>query len=457
MIFDFFGFGLGGGSGTPAVPAQEPDATFSSLTLDPTSTEDGATVTVTVIARDSSDLPIPGATIALSTDAAGVFGESAGVTDASGEFITTYQPSAVGDGSHLISADITSNAILIVESDTLTVTAGNRMLVMTGAPVDCIGVVVTPERFIFALGAGGDSRKVQWPSRETLDDWTPTAENTAGDFTLEGTGRIRCGRRGRGETLIWTDNELFAARWIPGPFVYSFERLGTQCGIIAPNAVAVLDGRAVWMSQKGFFIYDGFVQPVPCEVFDHVFGDFNHTQREKVWAQTMSQYGEVWFFYPSSTSTECDRYVIWNYRENHWSIGQLARTAGVDRGAFDYPMMAAPDGVVYDHERGDLRTGMTPFAESGPVEIAEGESVMKVRRLIPDEGTLGETTVRFFASMYPTEIDTERERQYGPYDLREPTNLRITARLLRILIEEAEPQDWRVGVVKLHVVSGGKR
>lgn len=321
------------------------------------------------------------------------------------------------------------------------------------APINNKAVVVTPERFLFALGADGDGRKIKWASQETLNTWTPGAANTAGDFTLEGPGRIRCGRRGRGETLIWTDTDLYVARYIGGVFVYSFERVGTNCGIIAPNAVSIMDGTAMWMSHKGFFMYDGFVRPVPCEVFDYVFGDFNQAQRVKTWSMPNAQYGEVWFFYPSGGSLECDRYVVWNFRENHWSFGKMNRTAGIDRGAFNYPMMADSAGGVYDHERGDLRTGLVPYAESGPVEIGNGERVIHLQRIVPDERTLGDVQMGIYASMYPTAAET----LHGPYQLAEPTDVRITARQLRLHVEELRAADWRIGVVKLGGRVGGTR
>lgn len=331
--------------------------------------------------------------------------------------------------------------------------ANKLTAVDVAAPTNCSGVVVTPERFLFALGADGDARKIAWPSQETLDDWTPSDTNTAGDFTLEGPGRIRCGRRGRGETLIWTDTDLYVARYIGGTFVYSFERVGTNCGIIAPNAVAVMDGTAAWMSSHGFFIYDGYVRPVSCEVFDHVFGDFNFTQRAKCWAQPVAQYGEVWFFYPSAGSSECDRYVIWNFRENHFSTGELARTAGVDQGAFPYPMMVGADSTLYDHERGNVRTGLTASAESGPVELGNGERVIHLQRIVPDEKTLGDVEATIFGAMHPTATEAE----YGPYTMAEPTDVRITARQVRLKLTETRATDWRVGVIKFGGKQGGTR
>jgi hypothetical protein len=325
--------------------------------------------------------------------------------------------------------------------------------VLSGAPTGCAGVFVTPERFVVALGAGGDGRLVQWADQESLTSWTPSATNQAGDFPLTGFGKLRAGRRGRGESLLWTDVDLWAMRYIGGPLVYSFERLGTGCGVIAPNAQAMLDGRAVWMSNRGFFLYDGFVKPLSSDVSDYVFSDLNQAQRSKVVCVPNAQFGEVRWYYPSAASMENDRYVVWNYREDHWAIGTLSRTAAFDAGVFDYPMHANAAGAVYEHERGTSHGGATVYAEGGPIELGNGDQVMMVRRIIPDEKTLGDTQAKLYTALYPTATETAN----GPYTLANPTSVRVSARQVRLRVEEVRPGDWRVGVPRLDVVPGGLR
>ena len=188
-----------------------------------------------------------------------------------------------------------------------------------------------------------------------------------------------------------------------------------------------------------------------------MFGNFNRSQRAKVWAMTMSDFGEVWWFYPSATSLEPDRYVIYNYVENHWTTGDLTRTAGIDRLAFEFPMMA--DTVnVFDHEDG-ARIG-TPFLDSGPIEIGNGERVIDADELIPDESTsagqlLGSLRVRLFSRNSPTE--TEVEIPDSPFTLANPTPIRLSGRQVRVKIEEATAADWRIGDLRLQGQAGSKR
>src|SRR5205085_4982217 len=129
-------------------------------------------------------------------------------------------------------------------------------------------------------------------------------------------GRVRSGASTRGESLVWTDCDLHAITYIGRPFVYRVAQVGKGCGIVAPGAKATVDTLAFWMGHDNFYVYEGVVKKLPCEVRDYVFGDFNHVQAVKVWAMAIAEFGEVWWFYPSGSSTEIDRSVVFNYAEN---------------------------------------------------------------------------------------------------------------------------------------------
>lgn len=229
----------------------------------------------------------------------------------------------------------------------------SKAAVVANAPTNNLGVIVTEERFVFALGAGGNPRKVQFSDREDNTTWTPASTNEAGDIELQTSGQIETAIRTRGQTLIITDVDAHTARYIGPPYVYGFERVGTSCGIISRRAAADVDMGAFWMGNGGFFRFDGnVVSEIPCAVHDYVFGDLNTSQKSKTWAFTNGQFGEIWWFYCSGSSTEIDRYVAFDYKENHWLIGNLSRTSGTSRGVFEYPMLMGQDGAMFDHEVG---------------------------------------------------------------------------------------------------------
>jgi hypothetical protein len=207
------------------------------------------------------------------------------------------------------------------------------------------------------------------------------------------------------------------------------------------------------MSDSGFWIYDGFVKPIKCDVGDYIFKNLNFTQSSKVYCVHNSTFGEIWWFYPSSASNECDSYVTYNYRENHWAIGTLARTCGTDRGIFSNPLLMSPDGYLYEHEVGFAYDGQTLFAESGPVELGAGDRLMTLTGLIPDEMTAGDVQVRFSTKLYPNAT----EYNYGPYSLNSPTSVRLTGRQVSVKIEGVDLTDWRVGVIRFDGKLGSMR
>lgn len=324
---------------------------------------------------------------------------------------------------------------------------------ITNAPTGNEAVMTTSERFVFALGAGGNTRKVAWCDQEDNTVWTPAADNQAGDFELTTVGDLKCGKRVRGLNILFTDVDVHTATYVGLPYVYSFEKVGSSCGVISSQSVAAMETAAIWMSRSGFWTYDGYVKPLQCDVADFVFQDINYTQASKIYAVNNSKYGEIWWFYPSSSATENDSYVVYNYRENHWAIGDLARTAGTDRGVFANPLMVSADGYIYEHEVGYAYDSAVPFAETGPVELGNGDQTMSVRQLVPDEQTLGEVQVSFKVRQYPMATETT----YGPYTASQPTDVRFSGRQVKVRYTGAVLEDWRVGVPRMEAVAAGGR
>jgi hypothetical protein len=323
-------------------------------------------------------------------------------------------------------------------------------------PTSNLGVVVTPENFIVALGAGGNRRRIMWADQTDYTDWDITSlTNTAGDLLLPSRGAIFAARRAQSETLIWTETDLIALRYVGGAFIYSPVPVG-QDGAISRRSMAVIDTGAVWMGQNAFFQYDGYTKPLPSDMSDYVFGDLNRVQASKVWAETRAEFGEVVWHYPSASSTECDRAVVYNRRMGIWYPLEYARTAGEDRGALPYSVAVDPDGLVWQHESGRTYPGVAtlPYAETGPVEIGDGP--MYVSRWIPDERTLGELELTLTPSRWPTAADGT-PTTLTPASQRD---LRLTAGQLQLKVSTSEDHpdaDWRLGTVRLDVSPAGGR
>jgi hypothetical protein len=314
--------------------------------------------------------------------------------------------------------------------------------------------MVTEERFIFALGADGDPRKVAWCDQEDNTLWTPASTNQAGSQILQTVGQCMASVRTTGQTLVLTDIDAHRAVYVGPPFVYQFERVGTACGLIARKAVASTDAGVFWMGANGFFVFDGSsVRELKCEVHDFVFNNINPAQISKSWAVSNGQNAEIWWFYPSANSTEIDSYVAYDYQEGHWLIGKLNRTSGVDRGVFRAPIWADETGDLYNHETGFNFGTSDVFAESGPANFGDGEFTFNAKKLIPDELTQGDVELTFKTRLYPNGTETS----HGPYSMANPTSVRFSGRQARMRVDAVRPTNWRFGIPRLEVSQGGKR
>jgi hypothetical protein len=294
---------------------------------------------------------------------------------------------------------------------------------------------------------------VSWSDQENNNLWTAAVTNQAGDLNIQTNGTILKGLRTRGQSLILTTEDAHAMTFQGLPFVFGIERVGTSCGLIAANAAVSVDAGVFWMGQRSFHVYSGgAVQTLNCEVGDYVFSDMNADQSSKVSAWVNSEWGEIWWHYPSGNSTECDRYVAYDFAENVWMTGNLARVAGVDRGVFRQPMMIGTTGVLYEHETGTNYDTSTPFAETGPISIGNGDNVMHVVEMIPDEKTQGDVQARFKTRFYPNAAETT----HGPFTMTNPTSVRFQGRQVRMRVEGSSA-DWRVGIMRLDARAGGRR
>lgn len=323
---------------------------------------------------------------------------------------------------------------------------------LTNAP-SASAVMVTAERIIVAIGAGGNPRKDEWSDAEDYTVWTPAGNNLAGGKNIQTQGRLICGRRIKGASLRWTDTDVHLVNYSGLPNVYDYEDLATGCGIVSRQAVAVVDSRAYWMGASRFYGYNGTVEPLDCDLQDDVFTDINRGQASKVTALHLSQFTEVWWLYPSAGSIEIDRYVSFNYRELHWNRGSLVRLSGIDKGVLPYPLMVDNDGYLYEHEVGQVRDGRSPFVLSGPVELGDGTRTMEVETIIPDASNIGDVTVSFEVGDWPVD-ETFVE---GPFATTAQTDVRFSGRRVAVRQIALADRDFRVGRYRFAVMAGSPR
>jgi hypothetical protein len=358
---------------------------------------------------------------------------------------------------------------------------------VSGAPTKSRFMIVSgDDRHVICLGtettigqtATQDNMFIRWSDQESTSDWTPTATNTAGSFRLTDGNQIQTATRSRGAVMIWTDTALYAMQFIGAPLTFGFKQIGSNCGAVGINAAVDVSGNSFWMSNDSFFIYDGAVKKLPCTVQDFVFDDINKNAQQDVFCAANSNYNEVMWFYASANSDQIDRMVTYNYAENLWYVGTLARTSWSDYGVYPVPYatqfkstdttatistitgLKAGRTFVFLHETGteDDGSAMANHIESGDIDIADGDNFMSVSRFIPDFKNLtGTADVTLKTRPYPSGNQTS----HGSFDVTTSTtkvNTRIRGRQVAVRISsDATGDKWRYGTMRLDIRPDGMR
>jgi hypothetical protein len=371
---------------------------------------------------------------------------------------------------------------------TTTDPTGTKAVVISGAPINNSAILVSKQRHLFAFGAGGNKRKIQWSHAESETTWGATATNQAGSFEIDSSGEIMAGKTVGDRILVWTSTDLHAVDWVGMPYVYGRKKIGDACGAISNRSMISVGDKAFWMGRGGFFQYQGTVQPLKCDVQDHIFKDINRVQDSKIYASMNPEFFEVTWWYASSTSDEILKYATYNYAEGWWSVGELCRTAFADGspGVYENPIGIADDGTVYEHEIAvstgrrttsqialsnsdvsdfdrKLVTGTDAtddvglcFAET-VMEIGSGENVANVTQLVTDTVGVGDNGLRFKFKTSYSPNGTESTSQN--YDLAADgyTDVREQGRQFTYRVESGWDQYWELGSIRAEMSAGGKR
>ena len=251
-------------------------------------------------------------------------------------------------------------------------------------------------RFVFCFGANGlgttsqDPMLIRWSDQGIITNWTPEATNQAGDLRLSKGSRIVTALQARQEILVWTDSALYSLQYLGGSLVWGSQLLGENISIASQNSAVYSDDVTYWMGRDSFYMYDGRVRNLRCDLKRYVFNDFNFSQIDQVFAGTNEGFDEIWWFYCSADSTSIDRYVVYNHVLDVWYNGTLARSAWLDSGSRSHPVAATYSNNLVTHEDGvdDNVTGtkaaISSFITSAQFDIQDGNNFSFIRRILPD-------------------------------------------------------------------------
>jgi len=307
--------------------------------------------------------------------------------------------------------------------------------------------------------------------------WAAQATNTAGDLRIGTGSQIITAVETRQQILVFTDRSLHAMQYLGPPFTFGISLISENLTIASPQSAIAVDDMVYWMGEDAFYVYSGQVQKLPCSVRSYIFDDFNEGQIEKVTCGVNSSYSEIWWFYPSASSANVDRYVIYNYQEKAWYYGALTRSAWVDRGISPFPVAAALDGHLYYHEFGsddgsqNPPTAIPSFIESSQMSLGSGDSFVFLTRLIPDITFAGSS------ASSPTVSMTLESRQFPGTDYT-GTNSNAVTRSATTPVEQFTDQvyvrlrgrsfslkinstttgvEWRLGTPRVDIRQDGRR
>ena len=394
------------------------------------------------------------------------------------------------------------------EWDPLSVTTAaltTRATVVSGAPTRSVMSIVSErDRHLIVLGTetiiGNPSKQdkmfIRFSDQEDINDYTPTSINTAGTFRLDSGVKIIGAAKAKDYILILTDTSAYVMQFVGPPFTFSIRQVGSNCGAIGQHSIKYVNGKVFWMGQAGgFFVFDGTVKSLPCLVEDFVFtnkGDnlgINYNAGEIVYAGLNHLYEEISWFYAKSGSTNVDRVVTYNYTENTWTTGSLARTSWHDSTLYDNPYatqfngsgtpsfptiqgVTAANGATtyYAHEIGNNevdalgnKTAIPAFIQSGDFDLAiegDGQMFMSMRRFVPDFKLLtGNAEVTIRLRDYPT--DTATSSPLGPFTITSSTDkvdTRARSRFASLRIANTSTdENWRFGTFRADIQPDGMR
>jgi len=360
------------------------------------------------------------------------------------------------------------------------------------APTIALQVLVSDiDRHVVCLGAdpinasnqrtsSSDPMFICWSDQENITDWEPIATNTAGSLRLSSGSEIIGGLSSREEILIWTDVSMYSMQFIGPPFTFGVNLINQGIGLIGPKAAVNTPDGVYWMDRKGFYKYGGSVQLVPCAVHYYVFSDFNQEQYFQTFGFVNKQFNEVGWFYCSSgvtTIDRIDRYVVFNYAENSWTIGQLSRSAWMDEGIFDAPVATyttANVGYLYDHETGNDADGSpmdNVYIQSSDFDMQpDGDYYTFIRKIIPDVKFTGnggsDQTINFVLKSrdFPGDsLTTDTTQNVTSTTQRLDTRVRARQLTFRVESDDDNTQDtrlgvgWRLGDTRMDVKPDGRR
>jgi|TARA_A100000172_G_scaffold80647_1_gene70801 hypothetical protein len=378
-----------------------------------------------------------------------------------------------------IIANRSGSNIFYWDSDSSTIPGEVHATSITTSPISVNSILVSPnDRHLIAFGTNEYSATatvsgtfnpmlVRWSDQDNKSNWVPAADTTAGEVVLTDGTEIVGAKRSKNAINIWTDNSLWTMAFAGPPFTFRFTQAGSNCGLVGPHAGIDFNGVTYWMGFGNFHRFSGQVETVPCTVRRYVFDDINVNYYTKVYAGTNSEFNEIIWLYPSGNKTECDKYVIYNPVDNYWVYGSMFFTTFNDKEVFGNTIttgVTAAGNNVYNNEPVSVFVGadnetLDSFVESADFDIADGNSIMFMNRIIPDYEMAngGKIKMKITTQQFP-ESSQEVTKEFDITNATEKVDFRSRGRQAKVRVScDSNGTSWRWGSLRLALQGDGRR
>lgn len=329
-----------------------------------------------------------------------------------------------------------------------------------------------PQRQIVAWGSTfngiGDQLLLRWCDVNNYGVWVAQTTNQAGSFRLSKGSKIVSCIQVPQQAIIFTDLGAWSMQYIGTPYVYSFNEIGSGCGLIARKAVASYNGVVYWMGPQQFYTLTSTgVVPLACPVWDVVYQNLDQNNVDNIRVAVNSRFGEIVWYYPViGGNGENSAYVKYNTLIQQWDYGTLGRSAWIDQSVLGPPIGTDPTSLyIYQHETSTDADGAALNASftTGYFTMSEADVKTFVDQVWFDMkwgyfgGTQNATVnLTFYVTDYPGQTPTA----FGPYAFTQNTTFvtpRFRGRLVAINLQSNDVGSWwRLGNIRYRLAPDGK-
>ena len=448
------------------------------------------------ISSNTNTRPIFGPFTGTTMTPVGVFTAVGTTTNTSTSVTFTTTIAAIGAGVAVTGTGIQAGTTVVSAASvagvwtavlSLPATASGTVTLTFDNNISVSGGIVMLFPYLFAYGSNG---LIQNCAAGDFSNWTSADSNSNNVSST----KVVKGLPVRGGTtspagLFWTLDSVVRVTYAPTTvgtqtFYWKYDLITQQSSIMSSQCVIEYDGIFFWVGTDRFLMYDGIVKEVENKYNNNYFFDnLNYAQRQKVWVSKVPRWGEIWWFFPSGDSTECNDAVVFNVRERVWYDAGMAlgarRSAGVFSEVFLRPIWGGTEQntagkyTLWQHEKGNNEiytnqvNAIDSFIETnvigstiglvGTVQQPGDNVWTRIERIEPDFVQVGDMEMIVTGKSYADDVDDPSDPYvFGPETLK--IDMKEQRREMRLRFRSnTQNGDYFMGRIMISIDTGDVR